>query len=509
MLLAGCAGPGRLSYVAETVSPVPKDSTVRDVEGRTRTIQTWRPMFSDTLIGLVPATGDTAKRYLGRLRDGYAADTLNVIMFGDNRPGWRSTRLQPEYATISRMFSLNPVKVVKGLVTIPILLVKGLFPDLAILRDIPGKLRNQPTWGREKQVMSGIMTKIDSLHARGQNVAAVINTGDLVEDGRCPQHWERFLRLNQPLTSRVPYFAVAGNHERTDTELGLANWRTATGLPVGGDRMYYCFDTADGWLRFIALDSNPIVDPDNLWSRDVQISYSDEQFTWLVNCIKEHRGPVVVMMHHPPLSAGFHRDEWQSDPMLRERRDRMVTALHETGISIIASGHEHAYQRALLTWPDAVLVAIVTGGGGAPLHAIPASAQAAVIYAENHVAGGVIKPQNVFTASVFNFTLLRLWFGGGEVYSYAVDQKAKLTQIDQVQIDLNRYGIPKIDQHKIPLPPAKGPSEPVENEMKKPAAAAVKADSTSAGERLMAKPPPGKKKPAPAKKPTPTKKPTP
>ena len=60
-------------------------------------------------------------------------------------------------------------------------------------------------------------------------VAAAINTGDLVEDGQIPQHWERFLRLTQPLFSRVPYFAVAGNHERTDTENGVANWRTATG----------------------------------------------------------------------------------------------------------------------------------------------------------------------------------------------------------------------------------------------------------------------------------------
>jgi predicted MPP superfamily phosphohydrolase len=94
-----------------------------------------------------------------------------------------------------------------------------------------------PTWGREKEVMSAMLNKVDSLHAHGQLVAAAINSGDLVEDGRIPAHWERFLKLNQPLTSRVPYFAVAGNHERTDTEEGVQNWRTATGLPVGSDHL--------------------------------------------------------------------------------------------------------------------------------------------------------------------------------------------------------------------------------------------------------------------------------
>jgi len=300
--------------------------------------------------------------------------------------------------------------------------------------------------------------------------------------------------IAQPLTARVPYFPVAGNHERSDTELGVENWRTATGLPVGGDRLYYCFDSADGWVRFIALDTNPIVDPGNKWTRAVQVKYSDEQFTWLVDRVKEHNGPVLVMMHHPPFSAGFHRDEWQRDPVLRERRARMVRALHESGISILASGHEHAYQRALMTWPDAVLITIMSGGGGAPLHAVPQTSVAGPMFADYKVAGGVIKSENVVTARVFNFVLMRLWFGGGEFFTYAVDQNSKMTEIDKVQIDLKRYGIPKIDQKKMPLPPQTGPSEPVAHEDMKPSTAA-KQDSVSASKRILSKPPPGKKAP--------------
>lgn len=491
VLLAGCAHTGRLKYVAATIAPVPKDSTVKDIRGGSHVIQTWRPMFSDTLIGLVPGTSDSTHRYLGRLRDGYTADTLNLFVFGDNRPGWRAVRLAPEWATIQQMFSPNPVKIVRGLITIPWAIVKGLVPDLALLRDIPDKIRNMPNWGREQQVMKAMLGKIDSLRARGQMVTAILNTGDLVDDGRVPAHWERFLRITQPLYSRVPYFPAAGNHERTDSPDGVANWRTATGLPVGSDRLYYCFDTADGWLRIIALDSNPIVDPGGHWTREVQVKYSEEEFTWLVARVKEHRGPVIVMMHHPPFSSGFHREEWQRDSVLSERRERMVRALHESGISILATGHEHDYQRALLTWPDAVLVCLGVGGGGAPLNPLPAQPEVARLFSEYRVAGSSVSPQNVFGAQVFHFVHLRLWFGGGDFYTYAVDQNSHATLIDKVQIDLKRFGTPKIDQHKIPLPPAKGPAEPTQATAKptqKPTVA--KTDSTTASKRILSKPAP-------------------
>ena len=351
------------------------------------------------------------------------------------------------------------------------------------------------TYGRERQVLSAMLAKIDSLNRHGQQITAVLNTGDLVKDGRVPAHWNRFLNLIQPLSSRVAYFPVPGNHERTDTVDGIANWQTATGLPVGGDRLYYCFDSADGWVRFIALDSNPIVDPGSHWTREVQIKYSEEEFAWLVARVKEHNGPAVVFMHHPPFSGGFHRAEWQADTVLVERRERMVEALHEAGSSIIVAGHEHAYQRALLTWPDDVLVMIVTGGGGAPLHPLPTPAQSAQLFAEYKVAGSVIKPENVFTAQTFNFVHMRLWFGGGDFYAYSVDQKSKSTQIDKVQIDLKRYGIPKIDQHKIPIPPAKGPKGVKEPEGVSAAAGSsvAKVDSTTASKRLLEAPPPSQK----------------
>ena len=503
MLMTGCAHMGTLKPVSQTISPVTGDSSVVSRTRERPLPEPFRPLFGDTLIGLIPGTADSSRRYLGRLRDGYTVDTLNVMLFGDNRPGWRAARLAPEYATIQRMFSLNPLSIARGLVAIPWAIAKGLWPDLALLRDLPDKFRNMPVYGREREVLSAMLAKIDSLKAHGQTVSAVVNSGDLVEDGRYPSHWTRFLRLTRPLSSRVPYFPIAGNHERTDAAGGVENWGIATGLPVGGDRLYYCFDTADGWLRVIALDTNPIVDPGKHWSREVQIKYSEEEFTWAAERIKEHRGPVIVAMHHPPFSSSFHREEWQKDSVLIERRERMVRALHDAGISAIVSGHEHAYQRALLTWPDAVTVILVSGGAGAPLHQLPPPAEVARLFTEYRVAGSIVKPENVFSAQVFHFIHMRLWFGGGEFYTYAVDKNSKSTLIDKVEIDLKRYGVPKIDQHKIPIPPAKGPQEPPHASIAPTAgpaamggmakAAPGKVDSTTASRRILSKPAPSGK----------------
>ena len=124
----------------------------------------------------------------------------------------------------------------------------------------PSLLRQSPDYGREEQVIQAILARRDSLEAAGQTLAMVINGGDLVKDGRRAEHWERFLQLADPITKKTPYFPIAGNHERTDDTLGLANWHTATGLSISGNLLHYCYDSADGWVRFIALDSNPMVD---------------------------------------------------------------------------------------------------------------------------------------------------------------------------------------------------------------------------------------------------------
>jgi hypothetical protein len=493
LLVVGCAHTGRLTTTTQTLTPV--DTTGgHHPERAERPTPGVHPMFGpDTLIGFQPGTGDSSRRYLGRLRHGLTADTLNIVLLGDNRPSFRSSRLEPDLLTIEQGLSPNPVKIGKAVITIPIAFFKGMYPDLGLVRDIPAAVTKNPTYGREHQVLNAVLAKIDTLNSHHKMVAAVINTGDLVYDGRRPAHWERFLRITEPLSSRVPYFAVAGNHEQTWTEEGVDNWRAATGLPVGGDRLYYCFDSADGWVRFIALDTNPITEPGVHWSRDLQLKYSKEEVDWLSKRIKEHTGPAFVFMHSPPFSAGYHRTDWQDDPVMRARRDQIVQALHQSGISALVAGHEHDYERALLTWPDgSVLITIVQGGGGAPLHPLPPPAEANALFTEYKSAGSTIKSQNVFTEMVNNFTFMRLWYGGGELQTFAVEKDGSAKLIDHVAIDLRRYHQPKIVQKKVRVAPT-ARVQPSTMEAKAAKGIPMKGDTTAASRKLETQPPPGKK----------------
>jgi hypothetical protein len=199
-------------------------------------------------------------------------------------------------------------------------------------------------------------------------------------------------------------------------------------------------------------------------------------------------------MHSPPFSSGIHRMEWEMDPIMRSRRDQIVRAMHEGGLSVMVSGHEHDYQRALVTFPDgSVLISIVTGGAGAPLYPLPAPAAAAQVFATYKPAGGVIKPENVYTAEINSFTYLRLWFGGGELQTYAVYKNGSTTLVDEVKIDLQRYGTPKIDQHKVPIAPTSR-VQPSSMEAKaKEGVTPAKTDTTTASNRLQTQPAPGKK----------------
>jgi len=495
IMFTSCAGMGRLQFVPQTLAPADTTGGHHPERALRHTQPIQALMFGpDTLIGFQPGSGDSSRRYLGRLLDGYTADTLNVILMGDNRPGLRTTRLNNEFAIIRQGLSLNPLRIGRALITIPWALAKGLYPDLGLIRDIPQFARSMPTWGREKQVLHAVLAKLDTLKTQKRVVACAINTGDLVYDGRRPAHWERFLRLTRPLSQRVPYFAVAGNHEKTWTVDGLANWRTATGLPIAGDRMYYCFDSADGWVRFIALDSNPITHPGVHWSKEVQVKYSKEQFDWMSARIKEHRGPSVVFIHSPPFSAGYHRDEWEMDPVMRARRDQMIRAMKESGISALVSGHEHDYERALMTFPDgSVLITTVQGGAGAPLHPLPPPQQAAQLFSAYKVAGGTIQEKNVYTAVINNFTFLRFWFGGGELQTYAVLKDGSVKLVDLVKIDLKRYGVPKIDQKKVPIAPT-APASPPKMAVEMKHGIHAKPDTTSASRRLETHPAPGAKK---------------
>jgi hypothetical protein len=138
----------------------------------------------------------------------------------------------------------------------------------------------------------------------------------------------------------------------------------------------------------------------------------------------------------------------------------MVNALREAGLAVLATSHEHNYQRGAPDDRGRRARVHRLGRGGQPLPPDRDGAEAGRIFSLYQVPGGVFKPENVVTAVVFNYVHMRLWYGGGEFFTYAVDKYGKDQLIDHVQIDLKRFGTPEIDQNKMPIPPPADRSNP-------------------------------------------------
>src|SRR6185312_4625030 len=95
------------------------------------------------------------------------------------------------------------------------------------------------------------------------------------------------------------------------------------------------------------------------------------------------------------------------------------------------------------------------------------------------------------------FVHLRLWFGGGDFNTYEVTPTGTVRLADHVQVDLKRYGVPKIDQHKVPLPPEsqKQPPPLEENPKAKKITTTTSTDSVSAAsKKVKSTPPPSRAK---------------
>jgi hypothetical protein len=426
LLLAGCASLGTL----DGVKTPRRDFTVPAAA----TSETPTALV-DLDATFTPGTADPAHRYLGRLRSGSVADTIDIVLLGDNRPGQRSYALAEHSDAVRGMWSLNPVAWGRGLLHLPALLVRGFIPDLKIVRDIPGRRTHQPTFSEERAVITATEHLDEQLALRGRRLALVLNSGDLVEDGRRPDQWRRFLELSRAAADRRPYLPVAGNHERTEDARGLENWFAATGLPRWPEPLCYCFDSADEQLRFVVLDSNPLVDAKDGWPPALEESLAVAQLGWLQARLAEHAGPAIVVLHHPPFSAGRHRGQWQARPETRARRERLVRAILESNAFLLLAGHEHAYQRAVLSSPRGERLIVTSGGAGSPLHVLPNPTESAALFAAYDGAWGTFPPSEVRARSTYNLVHLRLWPGGGEMNAYAVHGDDELEPLDRVSIE--------------------------------------------------------------------------
>ncbi|MFP4589324.1 MAG: metallophosphoesterase [Candidatus Acetothermia bacterium] len=164
----------------------------------------------------------------------------------------------------------------------------------------------------------------------------VINTGDLVEDGRKPVLWEHFRHIIGPL--RDEYYPAVGNHEQWNRG-GKSHMRKA--FPFVPETGYYSIEKLG--IRFVFVNQ---YEP---------FSADSKQYKWLENQLRTPR-PVMVIMHEPHFQANHSANE--------KTREQLIPLLKRYQTTAVFYGHSHMF--GLKREDD--LAFIVTGGGGAPLY---------------------------------------------------------------------------------------------------------------------------------------------
>lgn len=188
--------------------------------------------------------------------------------------------------------------------------------DVLVLGDIHSKLTH---------------ADYDTLAARVPQADMVVQVGDWLERG---QNYYYQLLLREWETSQLfglPVIAAPGNHEYTK---GLNRhlspvWQNAFSHPdngpvnVPGSSYYVDIEQ----VRFIVIDTNPLD----------RLVYLTRTLTWLETLQKEAQDRyVVVLMHHPVLSAGKGRIH----PLIYS------TFRYALGkADLVLAGHDHSYMR--------------------------------------------------------------------------------------------------------------------------------------------------------------------
>ncbi len=206
-----------------------------------------------------------------------------------------------------------------------------------------------------------------------QDPLFVINTGDMVGNGREISDWEAFFEVNNTLMRNIQYYPVLGNHEKDSPY-----YFDFFDLP--NNERYYSFNVGDA--LFVVLDSegeeisepNYISDENSnkFWKESFE-EYFTTQKKWLEGIleINKEAGFVFVFQHHPMYSIKKSRVDDTN-----EYRKFWGDFFERHNVQVFMNGHDHHYHHAIKNGVHY----ITTAGGGAGLYETDAPQPETVTY---------------------------------------------------------------------------------------------------------------------------------
>lgn len=208
-----------------------------------------------------------------------------------------------------------------------------------------------------------------------KNPRFVVNSGDLVANGRSMNDWEAFFKVNKEFMKNTPYYPVLGNHEKDSPYyydfFDLPNNERYYYFTVG-DALFIVLDSEGPSLTMPAYISND--KQDQFWY-DSGIEYFKTQKEWLENVLNLNKeaGFVFVFQHLPLYSVKKSRVE---ESKMARKFWGDIFARH--GVQVFLNGHDHHYHHAI----DNGVHFITAAGAGAPLYKVDAPQPETVNYKE-------------------------------------------------------------------------------------------------------------------------------
>ncbi|MGB5556221.1 MAG: metallophosphoesterase [Flavobacteriaceae bacterium] len=206
-----------------------------------------------------------------------------------------------------------------------------------------------------------------------RNPRFIINSGDLVANGRSMSDWESFFEVNHDFMRNTPYYPVLGNHEKDSPY-----YYDFFDLP--NNERYYYFTVGDA--LFVVLDSEglrttiPAYTTDDMqdaYWEESGIEYLKTQKKWLKEVLELNReaGFVFIFQHLPLYSVKASRVEES-----KKVRKFWGNIFKKYGVQAFINGHDHHYHHAI----DKGVHFITSAGAGAPLYDIDALQPETVSY---------------------------------------------------------------------------------------------------------------------------------
>ncbi len=206
---------------------------------------------------------------------------------------------------------------------------------------------------------------IKAIKRRGADF--ILNTGDLVNNGRRLGYWDRWFKKVSLISSIIPYYVAPGNHEKDS----FYYYQTFP-FPQGGgkyNRQWYSFNYAG--VHIICLDSN---------IKSTGYDYADiiKETEWLEKDLKGNTNAKwkIVVFHHPFYS----KSSYQKRTGLELAR-YWEPLFKKYSVDIVINGHVHAYQHLV---NDGIHY-LITGGGGAPFSEPKSVIKGKVIKQASHI----------------------------------------------------------------------------------------------------------------------------